>query len=493
MKVFKLFTLLIAAGLFSCEDFLEEDPQSLLAPGTFPSTPAEAEVFLNGIGDDDLNSGLYFDEGFFQLAQASSDETTSDDTDGSRFEIDHYTFLTSNRHILQVYEASFIAINEANTLIEAIEGQEWAPRYLAGARFYRAWMYFNLVRLYGANIPLLDKSTQSLDAGFEPVGDVEAIYRLIESDLQYAEVNAPTTWTGNTAIPDDGRPTIGAAKTMLAKLYLTWAGWPVRDNSKWAMASAKAQEVIDLGIYDLVPDFSTLWTNWGTPQETTVENILAFHYVDQAPTRITRHFRPNEFGGGNRGTGRFLASEVTLNQFDDADLRKAATFVTTFDTGSEILTYTDDWGGSNPLAGEPACIKYDVDNATYSGTGRASAANINIFRFAEVLLILAEAENETNGPTAAAYDAVNRLRTRAGMPLLSGLSQDDFRTAVRNEWTYELAYECKRRFNLARWEQFDQVMSTDARAIDGYQPHMIYYPLPELEIGLTGWEQTDGY
>ncbi|WP_185154039.1 RagB/SusD family nutrient uptake outer membrane protein [Fulvivirga sp. M361] len=495
MKKYKLFTILLVISLLSCSDFLEEDPQSLLSPGTFPSSPSDAELFLNGIGDDDLNSGFYFDESFFQLAQGSSDESTSDDSDNSRFDIDHYTFLTNNRHVLDVYQASFRVINEANTLIGAIEGQEWAPRYLGGARFYRAWMYFNLVRLYGGNLPLVDKPTESLDASFQPVRDVEAIYRFIESDLLFAEANAPASWTGSSAVPDDGRPTSGAAKTMLAKLYLTWAGWPIKDNSRWEMAASKAREVIDMGLYSLVTDFSELWTHWGTPQETTMENILSFHYVNQAPTRITRHFRPNEFGGGSRGTGRFLASEVTLNQFSDADSRKAATFITEFDKGGgNIITYTDNWGGNNELAGEPVCIKYDVDNSTYSGLNRASAANINIFRYAEVLLILAEADNEANGgPTARAYDAINQVRVRANMPELSGLSQNAFRDAVRDEWTFELAYEAKRRFNLVRWELFDSVMSADARASDGYQPHMIYYPLPELEIGLTGWQQTEGY
>ncbi len=499
MKRYRVLIVFLLISSFSCENFLEEDPKSLLAPGTFPSNAAEAEVFLSGMADDDLNSGRYFDEGIWHLAQASTDETTSDDADGVRFDIDHYTFLTTNPRIQDVYQSSFTVINEANTLIEASEGQVWGAPYEAGARFYRAWMYFNLVRLFGDNIPLLAESAQSLDPGYQPVRDTEAIYQQIEADLLFAEANAPRTWTGEDSRPDDGRPTSGAARTMLAKLYLTWAGWPVKDNSKWAMAAEKAQEVIDLGLYDLVSDFSDLWTNWDTPEEVTPENILSFHYSTTliGDSRVTRHFRPSELLPRNtRGTGRFLASEVTMNQFSDSDLRKQATFETEFinpDTGLPV-TYLENWGGDNPLAGEPYCIKYDVDDAAYADAGRQSGANVPIYRYAEVLLILAEADNEATGnPTARGYNAVNRLRARAGMPDLAGLSQDAFREAIRDEWTFEMAYEMKRRYNLVRWELFDQVMSVDERAIDGYQPHEIFYPIPELEIGLTGWQQTDGY
>ena len=136
---------------------------------------------------------------------------------------------------------------------------------------------------------------------------------------------------------------------------------------------------------------------------------------------------------------------------------------------------------------------YDANGSIANNNGRTDL-NWPIYRYAEVLLLFAEAENEANGPTADAYSAINQVRARAKLPPLAGLSQDQFRDAVHQERSCELAFESKRLFDLKRWGTFYSVLSQDAVAKLGIQPFMVFLPIPQREIDLdpalgqnTGW------
>ena len=136
-----------------------------------------------------------------------------------------------------------------------------------------------------------------------------------------------------------------------------------------------------------------------------------------------------------------------------------------------------------------------------------------MYRYADALLIFAEAENEANGPNADAYAAMNAIRNRAGLPSLSGLTQDDFRTAILKERRLELHAEVKRRFDLIRTDGFaemeadlitvwgaDQGSATDYTLIATYgtpwPDHEWLLPIPNSTININsvnGWEQNEGY
>jgi hypothetical protein len=173
-----------------------------------------------------------------------------------------------------MWNSSFLAINSAN-LVELKAENTTAisdankKLYLAQVRFLRASAYFNLVRLYG-EVPIVTVENTAGSNSFELVqSPVADIYNVIVSDLQYAEANLPLTQANK------GRATQGAAKALLAKVYLTMAGWPIKDNTKYAAARDKAKEVIDLGIYDLDPDFANLWLY--ANRLTNKEYIFAFY------------------------------------------------------------------------------------------------------------------------------------------------------------------------------------------------------------------------
>src|SRR5256885_15210233 len=137
---------------------------------------------------------------------------------------------------------------------------------------------------------------------------------------------------------------------------------------------------------------------------------------------------------------------------------------------------------------------YDANGSIANNNGRTDL-NWPIYRYAEVLLMFAEAENEANGPTGAAYSAINLVRERAKLPDLPvGLSQDQFRVAVHQERSWELAFESKRVFDLKRWGEFYDTLKADPIAGSALQPFMVFLPIPDREIGLDpALGQNDGW
>ena len=144
-------------------------------------------------------------------------------------------------------------------------------------------------------------------------------------------------------------------------------------------------------------------------------------------------------------------------------------------------TYTTENFGSPYPHGKKWC---DGGRENFSQRNKRTDMYIPIIRYADVLLIFAEAENEANGPTVAAYDAVNQLRVRAGLDNLSGLSKETFRQAIQKEWTLETTHERIYRFNLVRWGTYLTVMKEYFRKIfpekvKNVTEERLYFPCPE--------------
>ncbi|GAA4825101.1 RagB/SusD family nutrient uptake outer membrane protein [Algivirga pacifica] len=479
--------LALSMGVTSCSDFLEEEPQSLLAPENFPASADDADLILGGMMQlmDD-----YYQRDFFLSVAVTSDEVDAKYTSGDRYDMDHFTYTASNQYFRDVWRDGYKVISSANTMIKDIpETTEWGKQYLAAARFYRAMNYFHLVRMFGP-IPLRTKPVEALEQASQVDKETEeGIYTQIVEDLTYAEQYLPVSWAG--AI-DDGRPTMGAAKVLLSKVYITMAGYPLKQTAYYTKAAEKAKEVINAGTYNLVNDFGDLFK---VATENGPEHIWSIQYSDpkDGGTMMTTQSRPS--GGGIKEGGWYFwnTSVAFMDTFDDMDARKAVTFLAEIkqmvDGEEQVITYID-WGGGDPLKTKPCLGKYQDygEGRSFNDEGKRTGLNFPVFRLAEAYLILAEASNEANGPSAEAYDAINRLRTRAGMPALSGLDQSGLRAAIQQEWSFELAHEAKRRFNLLRWERLDEVMSQDEHGKVGYQPSMKYLPIPQDETDLSGIE-----
>lgn len=493
------YKVLLFCALFimfaGCEDFLEENPKSILAPENFPQSAEDADLIVGGMTRP-LYRSVFASRAFVFLAGVSDDEMTVFNNSGDRYDMDQYTFSTENIHISQVYETCYQVINQANSLVKYLPSdQDWAKPYIATGRFYRSWMYSYLVRLYGPSI-LRDQPTEEIDFNEEITkASEEEIYNFIIQDLEEAQEDLPLNWTGSN-LNDDGRPTQGAAKMLLAKMYITSAGYPVYNTDNWQKGLDKAQEVIDSGVYSLMPDYEAMFLIANQNKEESIFSIQ----VPITEGLLSMSFRPRPRRAGaidQQGWYLFCGSEDLLNSFSDNDDRKEGTFLINLQQEpSDPVNYLD-FRYNTTYGPVPAVQKYqDFDRDDISEYAFRSAMGIKVFRYAEAYLIKAEAENEVNGPTADAIEAINVLRRRANATEISaGVTQDQLREIIHQEWTFEFAYEFKRRFNMLRWGIIDDVMSNDQRAKEDYAPYKKYFPIPQsaFDSGLDPSLQTEGY
>ena len=255
------WALAATAALSSCDSFLEESPKTFLSPKYYFQTENQITAGVNGlytfvddIFDGDIEVGtqnfIFLDylPGYGIRPRAASSLYLSQALNLSVTE--------ESTHVENLWKSSYFAIENCNGVIAGIEAaknveiaEDTRNKLLGEAYFLRAYNYFNLVRLYGP-VPLKTKTTSDLSQAQLPLSSEEAIYEVIVTDLTQAEKlmeNAP--WTST-----DGRVTKGAVKSMLAKVYLTMAGYPLQKGGEYyRMAYEKAHEVY-LGIENYLRD-----------------------------------------------------------------------------------------------------------------------------------------------------------------------------------------------------------------------------------------------
>src|SRR5207248_9094883 len=275
----------------------------------------------------------------------------------------------------------------------------------------------------------------------------------------------PLRWPGSST-PDDGRPTRGAAEAMLADVYLNMSGALVGENH-WAEAARAAKAVMDSGGYGLVPTFADLWLirNKNGP-----EHIYSIQFQGVKRNLSPCQSRPSGVGTESC-TNYWFSTQAFMNSFDSIDARKPVTFLTQVTAGTVTYYYnkTATDGKSKPFGDfNSRGLGFDPYYGKFfdaGGPGMINQSNSRtdlnwpIYRYAEVLLMFAEAENEANGPTRAAYSAINRVRERAKLPdLLLGLSHAQFSVPTHKERSWELALESKCMFDVKRrGEYYDTV------------------------------------
>jgi hypothetical protein len=482
--------------LAGCKDFLVEQPEDFFTPANFPSTEADLKIALGGI-DNWYTGGsnqAYYIRGWPMISEVPSDQTVAQSTTDSRYEQDSFTLNSSNEWLWRVWKQIYGAINESNLLIARIPQmnipQATKDRYLGAAKFHRALNHFNAVRVWGS-VPLILSPTTDFGAVQQTTRKpIPEVYAAIVADLTDAATLLPIKWP-DSATPDDGRPTRGAANAMLADAYLNMSGTIV-NQSKWTEAAAAANAVITSNAYNLVPNFGDLWL---VKNKNGPEHIYSIQFEGLVRNLFTSQSRPSGIGAES-GINYWYSTDVFMNTFSNSDARKAATFLTSVTVGTTTFSYTT-FGNKKPRFANPMPYygKF-YDNGGQSITLNSGRSNLNwpVYRFAEVLLFFAEAENEANGPTAAAYTAINRVRARAGLPALAGLTQATFRDAVRQERSWELAFESKRLFDLKRWGLFYSTLINDPVAKIGLQQFHLFQPIPQREIDVfPSLGQNSGY
>lgn len=363
-------------------------------------------------------------------------------------------------------------------------------RLLGEARFMRAWYYFTLVRLFG-NIPLLTEPVLSTtDPNFKPKqAKTEEVYTQIVEDLKQAEA-AGLSWTS-----PEGRASLGAAKSLLANVYLTMAGFPLQKGKEYyTLAAQKAAEVIDSKQFKLFASYEDLHT---PAKKNTEEHIFMIQFkTGVIPGNWQELIIPYNKGisAYSAETGGIYANPDFVKTFEANDLRtKEKQFFFTKFTDEKDRTKTVDLGGY---------FIYKLFDVAAQTTGANSDLNYGLIRYADVLLTYAEAINEVGGPSEKAYEAVNAIRKRATLTPLSGLSANDFREAVWRERWYELCYENKTWFDMVRLRK---AFNLSTKKFDDYVGHKFSYgpvlrerellfPIPSTDIlNNTNLVQNPGY
>jgi len=439
-----LFTLLFVGA--SCrKSFLDEKPNgSVLSPALFFGADS-AQVTLAG---DDLPNqfrNTFGQSGCVSPFMGGDDLTAYFGSNKWAFrEGDQFAVSDINDRIVLWWQNCYKTIRSANGIIDNIDksiaSQSCKDDIKGQAYFYRGLSYSFLTRIFG-EVPLITVFSTHTDLSIKN-SSPDAIYTQIVNDLQQAETLLPAIRpekAGDRGGFPGAKPCKGTVKSLMSQVYLTMAGWPLKQTTNYALAAAKAKEVIDnhdMYGYQLVPNPNDLWT-WAN-NYTNTEMVLCMYFNNT--TEQTMHDPLGEksndeiIGGWANGWFDYYA-EISFFKRYPAGARKNATFQTIIpNTGLGIMV---PWDSVITYDHHPHFKKYqdDVPGASWIG-----ARAHNVIRYAEVLLNYAEAQAMSAGPDASAYAAINQIRTRAGLPNLTpGLSATAFRDSVIAERSWEFA------------------------------------------------------
>jgi len=477
MKRTALF-LLAACALISCKK-LTEDPKSIIVSDQFYKTPNDAisavtAVYSSLNTDPGGDFPMYGRQLYFMADAATDDETEGNSASNADVRaMGSITYIANNNRVQANWTQHYRGINWANVAIDNIQTMQMdtvlKARLVRESKFIRALLYFNLVRFFG-DVPLVLHQASSISATTVSRTPANAVYKQIIADLTDAE-NLPASYSGN----DIGRATAGAAKTLLAKVYLTRKDWP--------NATTKCLEVMNgpygYALFDNFADVFNKSTKNGK------EHIFSVQFLSNSGASNSRdRIMTDVFSGfGSKVPPDLPADSRLYKSFAATDARKAVTYYTSLLNPATGLQFKFSYIG----------LRKFVDTTQYL-TSIEDGINFPVLRYADVLLMYAEAVNETAGPTAEAYAAINKVRERAKIPdLPTGLSQADFRTAVYQERRFEFVQEGQRWFDLAREGTLVASISKVA-AKSAVSAKNNLFPIPSAEIAVnpavtqnTGW------
>jgi hypothetical protein len=469
MKHIIYFLAIGMTFLASCNK-LHETAYSNVSPQSFFTTKNDVNAALVAMYRPLQNCcGGPEQAGTFVLNLAS-DEGTSNNSLWSQY--DNLTYTPgSASEVHDMWGSYYQSISSANFVLDnekKIDGLfsnvADANAKLAEAKFMRATDYFQLVQMFGG-VPLRTTLVTRQDQTNIPRASVDSVYSLIISDLQYAEQNLPL-------VADlSGKPTKWAASAYLAKVYLT--------QKDFKDALAKASDVVANGPYKILPSFASIFD---VNNKNNAEVIFTVEYIRlngqgmRMQDLVMGPYNPFAYQG-TTGWGLSNAESSDYAQFNPADDRVQTTFAPYVNkpAGKVDSQYIGKWR--------------DVQGVSADGHG----TDFILYRFADVVLEQAEAENEVNGPTAVAYAAINKIRERALMPdLTPGLSQSAFRDSVLQERKLELNWEEWRWFDLKRTGNLKSALIADGKTWDD---RYYLFPIPQTEIDASNKliTQNPGY
>lgn len=474
-----LLISLLLGGNACKKSFLELTPQTTITTENFFKTASDFNLATQGIYD--VLQNRFYQYSSWGLMEMITDNMTTNGIGGAGFvgdfyQIDEYRVLTGNNHLQNHWVTSYQGINRANTVIGRIENAQFSQalkdQYASEAKFIRAYFYFNLVRLFG-DVPLVTKELSVNEVLKTTRAPLQDVYNLIVSDLTDAEGKLPISYTGN----DIGRATRWAAKALLGKVYLT--------QKKYTEAAAKLREVVASTRFSLLLNFADVYRSNNANH---AESIFEIQYKaglggsDREGSAFVDAMAPSNYrtnqlytGAANaNGDGMGIVTKELFDSYAPTDRRRDVS-IGVMGTGAAATYFQKKYS-------TPTTIRYDAED------------NFPVLRYADVLLMLAEALNETGYGSAEAFTSINAVRTRAGLTVLTATTtpnQQAFRDALLNERRWELMFENQRWFDLLRFGVAVPLLKS--KGYTTIQDHMILYPIPERERLLANLPQNSGY
>lgn len=511
----KTFSLLIIAIIIlgsSCSKELEQVPISAATTATFYQQPSD---FLQAVNAAYNSLRGYPDRSLFLSEVRSDNIYPSNDVGRDHDPINNFSLgIASNVYIEEAWNANFIGIFRANTVLEqitknasAVGSAALATRLTAEARFLRAFFYFDLIKYYG-KLPIIDHPVTAAEANKIARSPVADVYAFIIADLQFAIANLPANY--NSAFPsysatDVGRATKYAAEAILAKVYMTRSGatysieGPGLGLSEWSLAVPLLDDIIGSGLFAFSPNFANIFSYANQSPAANKEAIFDVMYLTgQTPVlgatfpwilAPQNYFNSLPAGNipANGALGTPSVSNNMVASYAATDTRKSPTIHTS------TFTYT-----GTPDA-FPFFRKY-LDTTKIPTSRFDWGINFMAVRYTDILLLKAECVLR-GAPGSQVTDVdgvVNQVRARAGQPAIAGVTL----AQLFDERRREFANEGSRWFDLQRSGNLITIMNAWIAVGDATRkkmsqviPNFIIYPVPQSQMdGAPGlYIQNPGY
>lgn len=481
--------------MFACDnDFLSRNPKDSLSPDNFFNNEDECKLLVTSL----YNTISYQDYTF--LDEYTDDVYSAAQVGGSGQMYIQGDIQAFDGYSQKRWGKNYKAIGNANLAINGISAssieEKVRNKLISEAKFFRAYYYYDLIALFG-DVPLI-LTDPSVTENLYPERDMkEKVFQQIIEDLNYAIQYLPTSYTGN----DIGRVTKGAALAFKARVLLFF--------SEHEEAAKAAKACMELGVYKLFPDFRGLFLEENEYNEEVifdkgyVRDIMGsgrnMNIITQDMYLPTLSLA-NEF---EMNTGKMVTEEGSnfdpKNPFKDRDPRLLSTILLPGAIKEGLLNPDGSpvvFIPANDLSVTGMRLKKSADYT--DNTNGNSGTNFIIIRYADVLLMYAEALNEIEGPTTDVYNAINQVRQRANQPVLNNsLTKEAMREKIKHERRVELAGEGLRYFDIVRWKIADVVFANN---LEGYDKQNLKNPTNPNEwkfsstnVLKTNWNPSKGY
>lgn len=541
MKKTYIIVALITLSMSSCEDFLNTEPIDKIAQTQYYTNEEGLTQGLAGVYDP-LGSSALYGEALYTKLEACTDEGYYARS-AQKTEPMVYVFNPTDPVVANMWNALYDGVNRANDLIANInvptmdEGKRQI--ILGEALFLRGYYYYMLVSRFG-DVPMKTTPTTSpngVDLARTPSA---AIYAQILKDMTEAEAKVSTS----TSLGYSSRVSKTVVQGILSRVCLQMAGYPLMDTAKYKDALAWSKKVVDSGEHALNTSFNTdpKYNTFNPSYGSTANNAYRQIFINQVQdvyevkesmweidfkgNRSDGYFETGRLGNTNgitftgatlfnqigysygfiRGTGRLF------NKYGVGDLRRdwvLTTYTLNNSTGARVAIVKKAGAAASEFPYGRDCGKWRREyEGPLTKEKNHTSNNFPVLRYADVLLMMAESDNQVNGPTIAAYNAVNQVRRRGyGLPinipsivadLPAGLSKAAFQLAIEDERMRELCFEGTRKSDLIRWNKFVQTMNavgaemsaaptTANQQYGGFggsnvEAKHLLYPIPSREI-----------